>query len=233
MSVHEEYMTRSSPEFVMAVALLMTSLMVSPRAIATTSMPLSNSHSEFCSEVQRRLVDTTLPIANVLEKDYESFKLSKPAASPLRTHQYVEQNAKLDIVQISCKTKTADQLRATHGPSAARDPKLVPRACADIHRAMVREIWQAMGPSERSNARIRPSQVMLQTDQLSYTGSSWIKTKPEAAVGADGKLRLRASALFAEWEDWRWKMMPESWRGNHYCHLVAPEEIRRRMLSGN
>ncbi len=74
---------------------------------------------------------------------------------------------------------------------------------------------------------------MLQADQLSYTGSSWIKTKPEASVGADGKLRLRASALFAEWEDWRWKMMPESWRGNHYCHLVSPEEIRRRMLTGD
>ncbi|MEN9527809.1 MAG: hypothetical protein RLY56_1760, partial [Pseudomonadota bacterium] len=36
---------------------------------------------------------------------------------------------------------------------------------------------------------------------------------------------------FAEWEDWRWKMMPESWRGNHYCHLVSPEEIRRQMLT--
>jgi hypothetical protein len=24
--------------------------------------------------------------------------------------------------------------------------------------------------------------------------------------------------------------MPESFRGNHYCHLVAPERIRRLML---
>lgn len=224
-------MTRSRPEFAMAVALLTTSLMMSPRAIAATPMPLSNSHSEFCSEVQRRLVDTTLPISNVLEKDYEAFKLSKPAVSPLRTHQFVLRNERLDILQISCKTKTADHLRSARGIGAARDPALAPRACSDIHRAMVLDIWQALAPGERASARFRPSEVMLQTDQVSYTGSSWIKTKSEIRVGTDNKLRLRASALFAEWEDWRWKMMPESWRGNHYCHLVSPEEIRRQMLT--
>ena len=226
-------MTRSRLEFVVAAALLSASFMLSPRSIAAPQRPLSNSHSEFCSEVQRRLVDTALPITNELEKDYETFKLSKPAVSPVRTHQYVARNERLDILQISCKTKTADHLRSAHGTSAARDPVLSPRACSDIHRAMVLDIWQAMGPSEQATAKIRPAQVMLQIDQLSYTGSSWIKTKPEASIGADGKLRLRASALFAEWEDWRWKMMPESWRGNHYCHLVSPEEIRRHMLTGS
>lgn len=226
-------MTRPRPEFVIAVALLTTSLMASPNAIATTPMPLSNSHSEFCSEIQRRLVDTTLPMQNVLEKDYEAFKLSKPAVSPLRTHQFVLRNERREIVQISCKTKTADHLRSAYGASAARDPALAPRACSDIHRAMVLDVWQAMGPGARASARFRPTEVMLQTDRLSYTGSSWIKTQPQISIGTDNKLRLRASALFAEWEDWRWKVMPESWRGNHYCHLVSPEEIRRHMQTGN
>lgn len=233
MPVREEHMTRFRLKLATAIALLSTSLMLSPRSIAASPQSLANSHSEFCSEVQRRLVDTTLPITNVLEKDYEAFKLSKPAVSPLRTHQYVVRNERLDILQISCKTKTADHLRSAHGATAARDPALTPRACSDIHRAMVLDIWQSMGPGERALAKIRPAQVMLQTDQLSYTGSSWIKTKAEASLGADAKLRLRASALFAEWEDWRWKVMPQSWRGNHYCHLVSPEEIRRRMLTGS
>ena len=105
-------MTRSRLEFTVATALLSTSLMLSPRSIAAPQRPLSNSHSEFCSEVQRRLVDTALPITNVLEKDYETFKLSKPAVSPVRTHQYVARNERLDILQISCKTKTADHLRS-------------------------------------------------------------------------------------------------------------------------
>lgn len=225
-------MTRSRLELAIAAALFSSCWMLSPQSMAASQHPLSNSHAEFCSEVQRRLVDTALPITNVLEKDYEAFKLSKPAVAPLRTHQYVVRNERLGILQISCKTKTADHLRSAHGASTARDPALTPRSCSDIHRAMVRDIWQAMGPGEKASAKIRPAQVMLQADQLSYTGSSWIKTKPEASVGADGKLRLRASALFAEWEDWRWKMMPESWRGNHYCHLVSPEEIRRHMLAG-
>ena len=226
-------MTRSRLDLAIAAALSSSCLMLSPQSMAASQHPLSNSHAEFCSEVQRRLVDTTLPITNVLEKDYEAFKLSKPAVAPLRTHQYVVRNERLDILQISCKTKTADHLRSTHGASTARDPALTPRSCSDIHGAMVRDIWQAMGPGEKASAKIRPAQVMLQTDQVSYTGSSWIKTKAEASLGADAKLRLRASALFAEWEDWRWKVMPQSWRGNHYCHLVSPEEIRRRMLTGS
>ena len=225
-------MTRSRLDLAIAAALFSSCLMLSSQSMAASQHPLSNSHAEFCSEVQRRLVDTTLPITNVLEKDYEAFKLSKPAVAPLRTHQYVVRNERLDILQISCKTKTADHLRSTHGASTARDPALTPRSCSDIHGAMVRDIWQAMGPGEKASAKIRPAQVMLQTDQVSYTGSSWIKTKAEASLGADAKLRLRASALFAEWEDWRWKVMPESWRGNHYCHLVSPEEIRRHMLAG-
>ena len=163
-------MTRSRLEFTVATALLSTSLMLSPRSIAAPQRQLSNSHSEFCSEVQRRLVDTALPITNVLEKDYEAFKLSKPAVSPVRTHQYVARNERLDILQISCKTKTADHLRSAHGTSAARDPVLSPRACSDIHRAMVLDIWQAMGPSEQAMAKIRPARVMLQIDQWSYTG---------------------------------------------------------------
>jgi hypothetical protein len=24
--------------------------------------------------------------------------------------------------------------------------------------------------------------------------------------------------------------MPDTWRGNHYCHLVAPERLRQLML---
>lgn len=165
-------MTRSRLELVVAAALLSTCWMLSPESMAAPRHPLSNSHAEFCSEVQRRLVDTTLPMTNVLEKDYETFKLSKPRVAPLRTHQYVVRDERLDILQISCKTKTADHLRSAHSASTARDPALTPRACSDIHRAMVRDIWQAMGPGERASAKIRPAQVMLQTDQLSYTAQA-------------------------------------------------------------
>ncbi len=76
-------MTRSRLELAIAAALLSSCLMLSRPSMAASQHPLSNSHSEFCSEVQRGLVDTALPITNVLEKDYEAFKLSKPAVAPL------------------------------------------------------------------------------------------------------------------------------------------------------
>ena len=191
---------------------------------------LTTSHRDFCTIVQRRLVDTTLPITNQIQPTKDAFKESKAAANPLVTQQFLERDAQGRLIGISCKTKSADHLRAEHGPSAARDPALPPRSCRDQHREMVNQIWAATEPKDRAASVFAPHQVMLDADTASYTGSGWIGSLAEAYLGDDGKLHLRASALFAEWEDWRWKIMPKSFRGNHYCQLVAPERIRALML---
>ncbi|MFZ9478261.1 MAG: hypothetical protein ACO29T_05080 [Steroidobacteraceae bacterium] len=204
---------------------------VTTPATASSSKSLASTHDDFCGEVQRRLVATRLSLRNVIEADFESFKLSKPGIDPLRTHQFVARNASGMPVGVSCKTKSADHLRSVHGASAAADPDVPAhqRSCRDLHREMIREIVAQLSPAERALLREPPQQVMLDADVLRYTGSQWVKSSAEAYRGEDGRLHLRASALFAEWEDWRWKLMPESWRGNHYCHLVAPEHIRALM----
>ena len=198
----------------------------------STSGSLSTTHDDFCGEVQRRLVATQLPLRNVIEPDFEGFKLSKPGIEPVRTHQFVTRDARGMPIAVSCKTKSADHLRSAHGASAAADP-MVPanqHSCRDLHRQMIREIVATLSPTERAGLREPPHRVMLDPDVLRYTGSQWVKSAAEAYRGEDGRIHLRAYALFAEWEDWRWKIMPESWRGNHYCHLVAPEYIRALML---
>lgn len=193
---------------------------------ADQAIGLGSSHAQFCAEAQRRLTGTTLPIVNVVETDAEAFKISKPTVQPLRTHQHLAYDAAGRPLQLSCKTKSADHLRSVHGAAAAGTD----RSCRDLHRDMVTGIWRDLAAAERARAPHPPWQVMLEPDSRSYTGSSWIAALPEASRGADGRLHLRAAGLFAEWEDWRWKIMPESFRGNHYCHLVAPERIRRLML---
>lgn len=198
-------------------------------AASTTTPTLAMSHDGFCTLVQRLLVDTRLPIENTLQTTKEAFTASKPAVAPTITQQFVRRDAAGHPAEISCKTKTADHLRAAHGPAAARDPALAPRSCQDIQRRVVRDVWATMRADERASAIFAPQRVMLDPDTQSYTGSRWISTPATAHVAADGRLHLGASKLFAAWEDWRWKIMPESFRGNHYCHLVAPERVRRLM----
>lgn len=196
---------------------------------ASSAPTLATSHDGFCTLVQRLLVDTRLPIENTLQTTKDDFTASKPVVAPTITQQFVRRDAAGYPAEISCKTKTADHLRAAHGPTAARDPALAPRSCQDIQRRVVRDVWATMRADERTNAIFTPQRVMLDPDTQSYTGSRWISTPATARVAADGRLHLGASKLFAEWEDWRWKIMPESFRGNHYCHLVAPERVRRLM----
>lgn len=211
-------------------AILIASSATMAHANERVNPGLASSHTEFCAEVQRRLVDTRLPIDNAIEPNYEAFKQSKAAVSPVRTHQFLTRTNTGEIVQISCKTKSADHLRSIHGPQAARDPALPLRSCRDIQRDIVMEVWRDLDAVRREGVLHPPSRLMLDADTLRYTGSSWVDSPAVAYSGNDGRLHLRATALFAAWEDWRWKIMPKSFRGNHYCHLVAPEQIRRLML---
>ncbi|MBM4214199.1 MAG: hypothetical protein FJ179_10860 [Gammaproteobacteria bacterium] len=182
--------------------------------------------------VQRLLVDTTLPMQTTLQATKDDFTESKAIVTPLGIQQFVEPDASGQAREISCKTKTADHLRAEHGASAARDPALAPRSCRDIQRRVVIDVWSTLKENERTAAVHAPQRVMLDADSKSYTGSGWISSSAEAYLEADGRLHLRASALYADWEDWRWKIMPKSFRGNHYCHLVAPERVRALMTGG-
>ncbi|MFM7709250.1 MAG: hypothetical protein ACKO9D_14780 [Gammaproteobacteria bacterium] len=214
-----------TPRLACTVAAALSALTPS-MAGAQPATGLDRTHPGFCAEVQRRLTGTTLPVTNVVETTAESFKKSKPSVQPVRTHQHLGTDADGRPMELSCKTKSADHLRSVHGAAAAG----ADRSCRDLHRDMVDGIWRALPPALRARAAHPPWRVMLDADSASYTGSSWIKAHATATRGADDRLHLRAAGLFAEWEDWRWKIMPESFRGNHYCHLVAPERIRRLML---
>ena len=222
------------PHRMAALALALAAPLMPPAAAAppATSALLDRTHPGFCAEVQRRLVGTTLPVANVVETDAEAFKKSKPSLQPLRTHQHLAVDHAGRESRLSCKTKSADHLRSAYGAASVRAPGAAPadHSCLSLHRDMVNEIWRGLPAAERTRAAHPPWQVMLEADSASYTGSSWIKARPAAFIGADRRLHLRSAGLLAEWEDWRWKIMPKSFRGNHYCHLVAPERIRRLML---
>jgi hypothetical protein len=189
---------------------------------------LTRTHDGFCAVVQRRFTGTTLPIRNALHAEWQPFVESKPAVQPLETQQYVTL-ADGAPMRISCKTKTADHIRAVHQDRKIERPPAA-SSCRDVNREIVLAAWRSLGPAQRAAAPLPPTRLMLDPDRLRYTGSGWVSDYPMLYAAADGSVHLQAQALHADWEDWRWKLMPESWRGTRYCHLIAPEYARRLLL---
>jgi hypothetical protein len=193
-------------------------------AVGATTTP------ELCAAVLRRLTGVTRPIRNTVHTDYPPFVLSKPQIEPLETQQYLayEDEAKTRPTLLMCKGKSADHIVATYGPGAA-EPSLV-TTCRDVNRDIVLGVWAALAPAERAAARVTPQRLMLDGDEVQLTGSRWITPFQFAYVAADGTPHLIARRLRADWEDWRWKIAPTSWRGTYYCQLAAPEYVHRLLL---
>lgn len=183
-----------------------------------------------CAAVLRRLTGTTRPIRNVVHTDYPPFVLSKPQIEPLETQQYLqfEDAAKTRPTMLMCKGKSADHIVAVHGPDAARLD--LATSCRDVNRDIVLGVWRSFGPAERAALRETPQRIMLDGDEVKLTGSRWITPFQFAYTGTDGRPHLVARRLRADWDDWRWKLAPTSWRGTYYCQLASPEYVRRLML---
>jgi hypothetical protein len=177
---------------------------------------------DFCSDIQRILAGTRLVSRNTLHATFDSFVKSKPQVRPLETHQYVEyaDSAHTRPMQVACKTKSADHLQEVYGPGSALDDNY---SCRAINRSIVLDAWGAMSAAERAAARWPPSRIMLDGDDGGFMGAQFIKPYTFLYQGADGLPHVQAKSQYASWTDWRWKFMPDRFKGTHYCRLIAPE----------
>ncbi|GAA3203203.1 hypothetical protein GCM10010468_17180 [Actinocorallia longicatena] len=165
-------------------------------------------------------------MTNVDYPDKASFEKSKPQVSPLTTGSYVtyEDEAGTLPEQIRCKGKTADHLQAVYGQAVAGPEQ----ACSVVNAETLRQVAAGLSPAERAAARFRPENVVVDGDFPGFTGWDWLMDFPVAYVAWwDGKLHLPSKALSAPWS---WVLLPESFRGQHYCTLVAPSHLKRLML---
>lgn len=185
---------------------------------------------QFCAEVQRRVAGTQQPLRNVVHESFESFVKSKPSVQPLEPQQFVEfaDPAHTQPRRISCKLKTADHINAVYGDGAAAADENE-NACREINRATVLAVFRDLDPGARARLAVPPHRFMLDGDENRIMGSGWIEPYPFVYAGADGAVHLHAKALLVFWNDWRWKLAPDRFRGTHYCHLIAPEYARALM----
>jgi hypothetical protein len=184
---------------------------------------------DFCGQLQSYLEGSRIAAQNVVHTDYSAFVESKPELQPLRTQQCVEysDSARSQPLRISCKLKSGDHLNTVLGAGSA---SAQPRSCRDAHQQMVLAVWASMTRAEMLRVKYHPDKVMLDGDDVRYTGSSWKEPFQGLYIGADQRPHFISKALYAGWTDWRWKLLPDKVRGTHYCHLVAPETMRAVML---
>ncbi len=184
---------------------------------------------DFCAQLQSFTEGSKVVAQNVVHTTYAGFVSSKPAAQPLTTQQFVEYapGGNTLPVRISCKLKTGDHLISILGAGSANDRSLT---CRDAHQQVVLAVWASMTRAEMLRVKFHPDRVMLDGDDVRYTGSSWKSPFQGMYLGEDKLPHLISKSLYAGWTDWRWKFMPDRFRGTHYCHLVAPETMRAVML---
>lgn len=159
---------------------------------------------------------------NVDHPDYESFKLSKADIKPLQTEQFVEYAdpaAKKDPVKIYCKAKTGDLLNETYGKGTAGKQS----TCDAIHRDIADAVYASLDIGAIKVAR---DDIVFEADDVKVMGIQWVSPY-QVVYGSQGKIHLRSKALLVNWDDLKFKMAPNSLRGTHYCHLIAPEYLAR------
>lgn len=195
---------------------------------ADVSMPASTD-DDMCLRVQHSLAATQIAAQTEVHGDYESFKKSKASIEPLVIHQFVQHEVEDASVPalVSCKTKTPDLLRETYGADVAKDSSL---SCRDINRATVMSVWRDLDSARRASVRDTPDRILLDGDLNVMMGTKWIEPYDSIYRDAAGQLHLFAKSLRIDWDDIWFAWAPNSLRGVHYCHLVAPEHLRRVLL---
>jgi hypothetical protein len=204
-------------------------------AILTACAPLNSSGGatakawpidDFCSRAQQLIASTPLVAENIIHADYQAFVLSKPVIRPLQTeqHHWYEDAAKTRLKMISCKMKTTDHLRTEYGADQAGSEG----ACANINRHSHRvALAEARSRGQRRLRFGNGEQVAFDVEELTTIGPEWLKAHEIAWQDAAGVLHVQSRAMRNDWLDPRYVKAPIPVRGTRYCHLIAPDYLRR------
>jgi hypothetical protein len=211
----------------LSVAALVMLLGVAPPAKA--GLPLATTNDSFCEVAQYLISSTAQKPANVIHKDYESFKKSKTSIAPFEIHQFVTyaDAAGTQPMRISCKLKTVDHLVAQFGATAAGPQQ---NTCKDLNHIMARNVYATMVLEGATDVKFPLERIRLEPDDNHFMGSAWVSDYQSLWGTPDGGMHLLAKTLHVPYTHWLWQFAPEKFRGVYYCHLVAPEYLRALML---
>jgi hypothetical protein len=188
---------------------------------------LTSQEADFCVDGQRSLVgvdEVSLPtVVNTNHTDRDAFVASKVDYAPLGVHAWTDPDMATTAAgetvaithRISCKTSSADKLDSLGVPTS---PDL---ECSTLTAGSIAAARDQMTPAELAAYDTTGRQVSLQADLLAPAGPVWLA--PFADEVIDGsQLDVTAAALRVDWTDPNYFVLPESFRGVHYCTVWSP-----------
>ncbi|HSN71973.1 MAG TPA: hypothetical protein VLT59_10700 [Steroidobacteraceae bacterium] len=208
-------------------ALMLVAAAASPgRLAAAAPNDFAVTDPEFCALAQQVVAGTRLAARTRVHPAYDSFIESAPLIQPLETQQYVlyEDDLRTVPLRVSCKMQTPDRLADEYGADSIGEAST---SCADVHRGIVDAVFASLTDEERALVRVPREQVVLAPDQSTVLMTNWIAPFDFAWFDPEGRLHLRSSALRIDWTAPLWSWTPERFRGLYYCHVIAPEFLRR------
>jgi hypothetical protein len=186
--------------------------------------------ADFCSEAQRIVANSRVPAVNTVFAEREAFIRSKASARPLETRQYAapEAGPGSPPQMVSCKMKTADHIRTEFGADQAGADE----TCALLNQRTLDAVLESLTRAERRRARFggAAGRIVVDADLVVDNGGDWLKPFAIARLEPDGALHLQAKGMNKGWLDPRYANAEVQYRGVRYCHLVAPEYLRRLVL---
>jgi len=186
--------------------------------------------NEYCAVAQKEVASSRVPARNVLVTDYQAFSRASPSVKPLETMQFVgyadSQQARPRM--ISCKLHSAERIRAAYGATAAGEAT----SCARLNRRTLDAVMAAMTERQKKKMPFKgPVPVMLEPDIQASSEADWLQEFTMLQTDAGGTLRIRAKSLGAGTMSTRVSTRAASDSGRLYCHLIAPDYLRR-VLTG-
>jgi hypothetical protein len=177
----------------------------------------------YCLDAQRVVTRTTVPMELVVHDEFAAFVKSKAMIEGPTIHQYNWRDSGGAILGISCKMKSADHLQMEYGQDAAGPDGY----CQDMNRQVYGLLVQQISDPVFTSVVFDPSESLKTKEQANMIGPVWLQPFTLTGVDAAGGLHIASKGFVIDFNDPRYQRFPPSWRGTHYCHLIAPDYLQR------
>ena len=198
--------------------------------IVTVSVADIKTPESFCQKAQQIVANTDVLSDNTLHTDFKQFVKSKAFESPLQTQQYVDnilpsgEQAAIPVT-VSCKLKTAERINyaaSLANASLSTLPAKGESNCQAVNQYSFETVLSHFDAHAQARAR---AQFVIDEDAVKWIGPLWIRPWPYqiAYTDGEGKIHIRSKSLYVEHSIFI--PMPDSFKGTHYCHLIAWEYL--------
>jgi hypothetical protein len=210
-----------------AVGVVVAGCASDPRPVVGKPLTVPTTN-DYCALAQKEIASARVPARNVLASDFQAFSRMTPQIQPLETLQFVQYSdpQKTRPRMISCKLHSAEKIRATYGATAAGEST----TCARLNRRTLDAVMASLTERQKKKMPFKGTiPILLDPDDQAANEAQWLESFTMVQTDAGGTLRLRAKSLRGD-SNQRVSNKANAAGGRQYCHLIAPDYLKRILL---